>query len=172
MYIGADGATLRSCRPAAVLPPSIKSLQLYARVAAVVVADFFIGACHLSPHHTPYFRCAATSCASPLHVHRLRYFGRLYGKNYDGNLRINTSLYSHRRRQGVFTYQVHYRGVVLWDGDFAHNTDGRDQTTCGQHNATCATCLTAAAAVGHVMYVRGASLRYAESSCFRLGDNF
>ena len=67
MDIGADGTTLRSCRPAAVLPPSISSLQLYARVAAVVEADSLIGAfyarvaavveadsligaCHLSPH--------------------------------------------------------------------------------------------------------------------------
>ena len=32
---GADGTTLRSCRAAAVQPPSTSSLQLYARVAAV-----------------------------------------------------------------------------------------------------------------------------------------
>ena len=51
--IGADGTTLRSCRPAAVQPPSISSLQLYARVAAVVEAYSLIRACHLSPHHTP-----------------------------------------------------------------------------------------------------------------------
>ena len=31
--------TLRSCRPTAVQPPSSSSLQLYARVAAVAVAD-------------------------------------------------------------------------------------------------------------------------------------
>ena len=38
--IGADGTTLRSCRRlAAVQPPSIKSLQLFACVAAVVEAD-------------------------------------------------------------------------------------------------------------------------------------
>ena len=37
----AQSTTLRSCRPAAVQPPSSSSLQLYARVAAVVVADCF-----------------------------------------------------------------------------------------------------------------------------------
>ena len=68
---------LRSCRTAAVQPPSISSLQLDARVAAVVEeADCLIGACHLSPHHTPYFRCAAASGAFPLHVHKSRQFRR------------------------------------------------------------------------------------------------
>ena len=69
-------APLRSCRPAAVQPPSSSSLQLYARLAAVLVADYLIGAWHLSPHHTPSFWCAAASDASQLHVHRLRQFGR------------------------------------------------------------------------------------------------
>ena len=38
--IDAQSTTVRSCRPAAVQPPSI-SLQLYARVAPVEVADCF-----------------------------------------------------------------------------------------------------------------------------------
>ena len=38
--IFAQSSTLRSCRPAAVKPPS-SSVQLYARVAAVVVGDCF-----------------------------------------------------------------------------------------------------------------------------------
>ena len=74
--IGANGTTLQSCCQAAVQPPSISSLQPYARVYAVVEADCLIGACRLSPHHTPYFRCAAASCASPLHVHISRQFWR------------------------------------------------------------------------------------------------
>ena len=37
----AQTTTLRSCRPAAAQPPSSSSLQLSARVAAVVVADCF-----------------------------------------------------------------------------------------------------------------------------------
>ena len=74
--ISANGTTLRSCRPAAVQPPSISSLQPYARVADVVEADCLIGACHLSPHHTPCVRCAVALCASPLHVHRSRQFWR------------------------------------------------------------------------------------------------
>ena len=39
--IFAQSTTLRSCRPAAVQPPSSSSLQLCARVAAAVVADCF-----------------------------------------------------------------------------------------------------------------------------------
>ena len=77
LFLFAQSTTLRSCRPAAVQPPSSSSLQLlYARVAAVVVADSLIGAWHLSPHHTPSSWCAAASDASQLHVHRSRQFRR------------------------------------------------------------------------------------------------
>ena len=37
----AQSTTLRSCRPAAVQPPSSSSLELYARAAAVVGGDYF-----------------------------------------------------------------------------------------------------------------------------------
>ena len=50
--IVAQSTTLRSCRPAAVQPPS-SSLQLIARVAAVVIADCLIGACDALPAYTP-----------------------------------------------------------------------------------------------------------------------
>ena len=69
---GADGTTLRPCRPATVQPPSISSLQLYARVAAV---DSLIRACHLSPHHTPVLPLRA-------HLHCMS----IDRANLDGNI--------------------------------------------------------------------------------------
>ena len=81
-----QSTTLRCCRPAAVQPPSSsRSLQLYARVAAVVVADSLIGAWHLSPHHPPPSWCAAASDASQFHVHGSRQFRRDYGNLFDEN---------------------------------------------------------------------------------------
>ena len=56
---------LRSCRPEAVQPPSSSSLQLYARVAAVVVADCFEMSVPFVTHHIPYFCRASTACACP-----------------------------------------------------------------------------------------------------------
>ena len=75
--IGADGTTLRSCRPAAVQSPSISSRQLYARVAAVVEADSLIRACLLSPHHTPVLLLRA-------HLHCMS----IDRANLDGNIAI------------------------------------------------------------------------------------
>ena len=72
---GADGTTLTSYRPAGVQPPCTKRATLCA-CGCCCRSGSLIGACHLSPHNTPYFRCASTSCASPLHVHRSRKFGR------------------------------------------------------------------------------------------------
>ena len=51
-------------RPAAVKPPGSSSLQLYARVAVVVVGDYFIRACDALPAYTPLPLAAAASAAS------------------------------------------------------------------------------------------------------------
>ena len=60
---------------------------------------------------------------------------------------------------------------MLWVGDFAHTTDDRDQTKHDEDSTTLRVqpCRTAAA-VGYIMYVRVASPRYAEASCFRLHE--
>ena len=65
----AQNTTLRSCRPAAVKPPCSSNLQLYARVAAVVVADCFDRSVPLVTPPYPIFllccRCVRMSIACP-----------------------------------------------------------------------------------------------------------
>ena len=72
LFCTENHGTILPPTPAVQSPSSSSSLQLYARVAAVVVVDSLIGAWRFPPHHTPYVLCAADSCASLLHVHRLR----------------------------------------------------------------------------------------------------
>ena len=62
--IFAQSTTIRSCHPAAVQPPSSSSLQLYARVASVAVADCFDRSVPFVTTPYPIFLlCAAASCA-------------------------------------------------------------------------------------------------------------
>ena len=60
-----QSTTLRFCRPATVQPPSSSSLQLYARVAAVVVVDCFDGSVpFVTPPYPIFllcFRCVRMS---------------------------------------------------------------------------------------------------------------
>ena len=55
--IFAQSTPLRSCRPAAVQPPSSSSLQLSGRVAAVVVADCFDRSLRYPPYATTSHCC-------------------------------------------------------------------------------------------------------------------
>ena len=59
--------TLRSCRPAAVQPPSSSSsLQLYGRVVAVVVGDCFDRSVpFVTPPYPVFLLRAAAACACP-----------------------------------------------------------------------------------------------------------
>ena len=61
----AQNTALRSCRPAAVQPPSSSSLQLSARVAAVAVADCFDRSLRCFTRYTP-LPLAAAATASPV----------------------------------------------------------------------------------------------------------
>ena len=61
--IFAPSTALRSCRPAAVQPPSSSSLQLSGRVAAVVVADCFDRSLRYPPYAATSHCCCCYCCS-------------------------------------------------------------------------------------------------------------
>ena len=103
-------------------------------------------ACHLSPQRATRFCFAAAGCACPSMLkHR---------EICNSNLGTNPSL--HLRPRGFFLTR-HFSFF------FAKIADDRQQTTCGEHNAT--TLPHSTAAVGNTIYVRVACPRYAVASC-------
>ena len=115
---------LRSCRPAAVQPPSSSSLQIYARLAAVAVADCFdLSVPFVTPPYPIYLLC----CWLPLrrHVHSMSIDHANLGGNI-GTFLIEMYILIYVHRCSIFTY---IPGVMFCVGDFAYTTDGRHQPT-------------------------------------------
>ena len=100
---------LLSCRPAAVQPPSSSSLQLYKRVAAVVVADCFDRSV---PFDTPPNTHISAVLPLRAHVHSMSIDRANLGGNIGTFLIVfytNSSLHLSLQRQYFY---VHNRGNV------------------------------------------------------------
>ena len=98
---------------------------------------------YLSPHHTPYF-----CCMLPLRAHV--YSMSIDRANLSGN--IGTDLIVIYIPNHPYIY-VHMFCVE----DIAHSTDGRHQTTWGQHNATFTTLPHSSSSRIHHVRARGES---------------
>ena len=94
----------------------------YVRVACTrYAAASCVGACHLSPHHTTRFCCAADRCACPsMRKHR----DLCNSSGFD----TNPSLYINVHRSSFLT--------SVFSDLFAKIADYRQQITCGERNAT------------------------------------
>ena len=91
------------------------------RVLAMLRRVACVGVCHLSPHHTTRFCCAAAGCTCP----SMRKHGDLCNSN---NLDTKPSLYIYVHRGRFFT--------SIFSDCFAKIADDRQQTTSGEQNAT------------------------------------
>ena len=136
-----QSTTLRSCRPAAVRPPSSSSLQLSARVAAVAVADCFDGSlCDALPAYT-------RDLSLLLLLLLLSSVKRHGGVNYKNRLNIifvrkrslylcQGCIYDIVPYQESTTLQLCRTAAAVGNTIYVRSQMTRQQTACGEHNAT------------------------------------